>query len=284
MDASAYAWPLMSESGFVDVEGGRIYFEAEGDGPPVLLIHGGLGTLRMWDEQVPRFAERHRVIRYDTRGFGRTETDDVEFANRDDAIAVLDHLGVTSAAVVGQSRGAMIALDLALDRADRVDALVSVAGGIGGYEPELADGTSQPPWDELERLWEKKDWPALAELETQVWVDGWGQPEDRVDPQVRSQVREWILAGYEAGNTEGRPVPMGPPAIERLDKLDVPTLVLVGAADEPGAVAAGRRLGEARGAQLVEFENVAHMIQLEDPDRFAEVVLEFLADARPREA
>jgi pimeloyl-ACP methyl ester carboxylesterase len=177
----------------------------------VLLIHGGLGTLRMWDEHVARFAARHRVIRYDTRGFGRTETDDVEFANRDDAIAVLDHLGLGSASVVGQSRGAMIALDLALDRADRVDALVSVAGGIGGYEPELADGTSQPPWDALERLWEKKDWPALAELETQVWVDGWGQPEGRVDPEVRSQVREWILAGYEAGNTEGRPVPMGPP-------------------------------------------------------------------------
>jgi pimeloyl-ACP methyl ester carboxylesterase len=272
----------MGESGFVDVEGGRVYYEAEGDGPPVLLIHGGLGTLRMWDEQVPRFAERHRVIRYDTRGFGRTETDDVEFANRDDAIAVLDDLGVGSAAVVGQSRGAMIALDLALDRSERFVALVSVAGGIGGYEPELADGTSPPPWDELERLWEQKEWAALAELETQVWVDGWGQPRERVDPEVRRQVSGWILAGYEAGKAEGRPVPMTPPAVERLDDLRVPTLVLVGAADEPGAVGAGRKLGSAPNAQLVEFENVAHMIQLEQPERFAEVVLEFLAGARPR--
>jgi pimeloyl-ACP methyl ester carboxylesterase len=282
MMRALYAWPLMSESGFVDVKGGRIYFEADGDGPPVLLIHGGLGTLRMWDDQVRRFAARHRVIRYDTRGFGRTETDDIEFANRDDAIAVLDHLGVESAAVVGQSRGAMIALDLALDRSDLVDALVSVAGGIGGYEPELADGTSQPPWDELERLWEHKQWQRLAELETQVWVDGWGQPGDRVDAEVRGQVRDWILAGYEAGNAEGRPIPMAPPAIERLDELDVPTLVLVGTADEPGAVAAGRKLGAAPGAQLVEFENVAHMIQLEKPDQFAEVVLEFLAGTQPR--
>jgi 3-oxoadipate enol-lactonase len=274
----------MGESGFVDVDGGRIYYEAEGDGSPVLLIHGGLGTLRMWDEQLPRFAERHRVIRYDTRGFGRTETDDVEFANRDDAVAVLDHLGVASAAVVGQSRGGMIALDLALDRSDRVDALVSVAGGIGGYEPELAEGTSQPPWEELERLWEQKEWPALAELETQVWVDGWGQPRDRVDPEVRRRVRDWILAGCEAGTAEGRPVPMTPPAVERLDELRVPTLVLVGAADEPGAVAAGRKLGSAPNAQVVEFENVAHMIQLEKPDRFAEVVLEFLAAPGTAEA
>jgi pimeloyl-ACP methyl ester carboxylesterase len=178
----------------------------------------------------------------------------------------------------------MIALDLALDHSDRVNALVSVAGGIGGYEPELADGTSQPPWDELEGLWEQKEWAALAELETQVWVDGWGQSRDRVDPEVRQRVREWILAGYEAGNAEGRPAPMTPPAIDRLDELRVPTLVLVGTADEPGAVAAGRKLGSLPNAQLVEFENVAHMIQLEKPDRFAEVVLEFLASAGPREA
>jgi pimeloyl-ACP methyl ester carboxylesterase len=104
---------------------------------------------------------------------------------------------------------------------------------------------------------------ALAEFETQVWVDGWGQPVNRVDPKVRRQVRDWILSGYEAGNTEGRPVPMAPPAIERLDELRVPTLVLVGTADEPGAVAAGRKLGTAPNAQLVEFENVAHMSQLE---------------------
>jgi 3-oxoadipate enol-lactonase len=280
---SAYASRLMGEAGFVDVEGGRIYYEAEGDGRPVLLIHGGLGTLRMWDEQVPRLAERSRVIRYDTRGFGRTESADVEFSNRDDAIAVLDHLGVMSAAVVGQSRGAMIALDLALDRPERVDALVSVAGGIGGYQPELEDGMSPPPWDELERLWEQKEWPALAELETQVWVDGWGQSRERVDPEVRRRVHDWILAGHEAGKAEGRPVPMTPPAVERLDELRVPTLVLVGAADEPGAVAAGRKLGSTPNAQLVEFENVAHMIQLEQPDRFAEVVLEFIAGARPRQ-
>ena len=67
---------------------------------------------------------------------------------------------------------------------------MSVAGGIGGCEPELADGTSQPPWEELERLWEQKQWEPLTELEVQVWVDGWGQPPNRVDPEVRGQVRD----------------------------------------------------------------------------------------------
>ena len=112
MPAPAIASVPVSEAGFLEVDGGRIYYEVEGDGHPLLLIHGGLGSLRMWDEQVPAFAERYQVIRYDTRGFGRTETEEVEFTNRGDAAAVLDHVGASSAYVVGQSRGGMIALDL----------------------------------------------------------------------------------------------------------------------------------------------------------------------------
>jgi pimeloyl-ACP methyl ester carboxylesterase len=80
----------MGTSGFVELEGGRIYFEVDGEGHALLLTHGGLGSLRMWDRQVPAFSERYRVIRYDTRGFGRTQTDDVGFVNLDDAVAVLD--------------------------------------------------------------------------------------------------------------------------------------------------------------------------------------------------
>ena len=271
----------MGESGFVEVDGGRIYFEVEGDGHPLLLIHGGLGSLRMWDDQVPAFAEQYRVIRYDTRGFGRTETDDVEFTNRGDAVSVLDHVGAASAFVVGQSRGGVIALDLTIDSPDRVDALVSVAGGVSGYEPELSEGTEAPPWDEMEPLWEAKDWDALAEVETQVWVDGWGQPPDRVDPTLRSLVKDWILANYRAGIAEGKPQPLKPPAAERLAEVSVPTLVLIGQVDEPGSVIAERHLAASvPGAEVVELPGVAHMIHLEEPDRFTELVLGFLERAR----
>ncbi len=276
----------MGQSGFVDVAGGRLYSEVEGDGHPLLLIHGGLGSLRMWDDQVPVFAERYQVIRFDTRGFGRTETDDVEFSNRADAAAVLDHVDASSAYVVGQSRGGMIALDFAIEYAERVDALVSVAGGIGGYRAELPDGAEAPPWDEMERLWESKQWDRLAEVETQVWVDGWGQPPTRADPDLRSTVREWIRSAYEAEKAEGKPQPLDPPAVRRLAEVRVPTLVMIGAVDEPGGVAAERQLAASvPGARLVEFPGVAHMIQLEEPDRFNRLVLEFLAEVeREREA
>src|ERR671934_55516 len=67
----------MGDTGFLEVDGGRIYYEVEGAGHPLLLIHGGLGSLRMWDGNVPAFARRLLVIRFDTRGFGRTGTEDV---------------------------------------------------------------------------------------------------------------------------------------------------------------------------------------------------------------
>jgi 3-oxoadipate enol-lactonase len=201
----------------------------------------------------------------------------VVFSNRADAAAVLDHVGAESAYVVGQSRGAVIGLDLLLERPDRVDAFVSVAGGIGGFAPP--EGTETPPWEEMEGLWEAKDWAALADLETQVWVDGWGQPATRVDPALRRQVHGWIKASYEAGKAEGQPEPLEPPAAERLAEVRVPTLVMVGEVDEPGGVVAERHLAASvDGARLVEFPGVAHMIQLEEPERFNALVLEFLAE------
>lgn len=266
----------MGASGFVEVEGGRLYYEAEGSGHPLLMIHGGLGSLRMWDGQVPAFAQRYRVIRYDTRGFGRTETEDVEFSNLEDTRAVLDYFDVPSAFVIGTSRGGIIGLDFLLAYPDRVDALISVASGVGGYQAELPEESS-PPWDEMERLWEAKDWEQLAELETQTWVDGWGRPKTRIDPELRSRVKGWIRENYRAEKAEGKPQPARPPAAERLDEVRVSVLVLVGDADEAGTVAGGRHLAASvDGAELVEFAGVAHMIHLEEPERVNQLVLDFL--------
>jgi pimeloyl-ACP methyl ester carboxylesterase len=270
----------MPESGFVEVPGGRLYYEVEGSGKPLLLIHGGLGSLRMWDAQVPEFAERHRVVRFDTRGYGRSETEHVEFSNRADAVAVLAHVGAATCDLVGQSRGGVIALDLALERPDLVEALVVAAGGASGLEPDLPEGTLLPPWEEMERLWESKAWDQLAEMETRVWVDGWGRPSTRVAPALRARVRDWILENYRAAKEEGIAQPLDPPAARRLADVTQPTLVIVGSLDEPGTVANGRTIGATiPGARLVEFEDAAHMVHLEDPGRFTRTVLDFLADA-----
>ncbi|MGH2922349.1 MAG: alpha/beta fold hydrolase [Gaiellaceae bacterium] len=113
-------------------------------------------------------------------------------------------------------------------------------------------------------------------------MDGWGQPKTRVDPELRRTVHGWILENYRAEKPEGKPQPAGPPAAERLEEVRVPVLVMVGDADEAGTVAGGRHLAASiDGAELVEFPGVAHMIHLEEPERFNRLVLDFLGALTP---
>jgi pimeloyl-ACP methyl ester carboxylesterase len=271
---------MTNESGFLETNGARIHYEVEGRGEPVVLIHAGVANLRMWDAQVRALRDGYRVIRHDTRGYGRTETAAVEFSNRADVAALLDHLGEASAHVVGLSRGGSIALDFAIEHPDRVRSLTVVAGGISGYESP--DEAPPETFEEPEKLWEAKDWDGLAEWETRYWADGPGQPEDRV-PEVRALVRGWVLDTYRAEKEEGQPQPLDPPAAGRLGELRVPLLVMLGTYDDPGTQESMRHLAATvPGARLEVFEGVAHMVNLEQPDRFNHVLRAFLDEARER--
>jgi 3-oxoadipate enol-lactonase len=265
---------MTKQTGHLEANGARLYYEAEGAGEPVLFVHAGVADLTMWDDQVAALRDAYRCIRYDARGFGRTETDPVPFSNRADIAALLDHVGEPSAHLVGLSRGAMIALDFALEFPDRVRSLTVAAGGIGGYEsPDEAPAST---WEEPERYLEAKDWKAIADWETRYWADGPGQPETRV-PAVRTRVHDWVLRNYEAEKEEGQPQPLQPPAIVRLDDLRAPLLVILGTLDDPGTVESMRHLASAvPGARLEAFET-AHLINLEEPERFNRVLREFLS-------
>ncbi|HEX5396804.1 MAG TPA: alpha/beta hydrolase [Candidatus Limnocylindria bacterium] len=271
----------MTESGFIEVNGGQLYYEAEGSGHPLVLVHAGVANLRQWDEQVPAFAERYRVIRYDTRGWGRSETDQVEFSNHDDLAAVLDQLGERSAYVLGLSRGGSIVLNFALAYPDRADALIFCAGGIEGFE--VADtAEEEATWEEAQRHEEAHDWGWVADFETRFWVDGPGQSADRVDPDIRDRVHDWILTTYQEEKNEGMPQRLSPPANSRLAELRLPTLVMVGDLDERTTQLACHHLADTvAGARFEGFHGAAHMLNLEQPEKFTRLVLEFLAESAP---
>lgn len=267
---------MAAESGFIDVEGGRLYFEAEGDGSPVIMIHAGVAHLRMWDAQVAAWRDRHRVIRYDARGFGRTLTEDVPYSNRADLAAVMDHVGVDDAHIVAISRGAMIALDFAVEQPDRVKSLVWVAGGVRGFQAD-DDPRLQQLWPEMERLEEQQEWERLVELETRVWTDGPGQPPDRVDPDIRQKMVKWNLENYRAEQPAEQAIQPDVPAAQLLDRLTMPTLFVWGTFDEQPVGVAGQKLAaEVKGARSHVFEGVAHMVNLERPDEFNRLVGDFL--------
>jgi len=261
----------------VAVSGGRLHAVVDGEGPPILLVHAGIVDLRAWDPLVPLLVEAgYRAVRYDTRGFGQSTTEDVEFSNRADLLAILDNLGIDRAAFVGNSRGAMIALDTILESPDRAVAFAWVGGGIGGYE---ADPTPEELtiFERAEALEEARDAEALADLEVEIWVDGVGQPPGRAPSWIREAVREMDLPLLQPDRVMGRPIPLDPPANGRLGDIAIPVLAVVGALDASNTRESSIRLEErVAGAQRVVIDDVAHMVGMEAPERLAGLIVDLV--------
>src|SRR5262249_44738056 len=110
-----------------------LYYETKGRGAPVIFIHGGQMDRRMWDAQFDVFAKEYRVIRYDIRGFGKSDTPTNAYSDAGDLHALLQHLRVKKATLIGLSLGAAVAVDFALVHGENVDALVLVCPGLGGF-------------------------------------------------------------------------------------------------------------------------------------------------------
>ncbi len=272
----------MGRETMVPVPGGRLYAVDDGDGPPVVLLHAGIVDLRAWDPLIPPLLARGlRAVRYDARGFGRSETEDVEFSNRADLVAVLDAMGIGRACLVGNSRGGMIAIDAAAEYPERVAALVLLGSSVGGYEaPATPDEIAL--FEEMERLEEAGDPEAIVDFDLRLWVDGPGQPSDRVPAALREAVRAMSLAVADRDRVHGRPIPLRPPAGERLAELGMPILAMAGALDVSDVWACALRMQEAcpdARAELVP--GVAHMVAMEVPDLVADRILTTVRRARP---
>ena len=157
----------------IAVDGGEVWTDdSGGDGPPLVLLHPGIGDSRIWEPVLPALAASYRVIRYDARGFGRSPAPTAKFSLLADLISVLGYYGLDRAAFVGCSQGGGSALGLTLEQPARVSALVLLCPGIPGYpwpeEPDELDA-------EYERALDAGDVDALADLLQRIWA-GAGPP------------------------------------------------------------------------------------------------------------
>jgi pimeloyl-ACP methyl ester carboxylesterase len=270
---------MREQSRFIDVPGGRLKVVDEGEGPPILLVHSAIVDLRSWDDVVPRLVEAgYRAIRYDVRGYGESTTDDVDFSNRADLLAVLDAVGAERAALVGNSRGGQIALDALVESPERFVALVWVAGGVTGFDPGDPTAEEMPYWEEGDRLEQAGDADGMADLDVRIWVDGMGQPPTRVPARIREAVRMMDLPLVTPGRVFGKPIPLDPPTNGRLGTIRVPVVAVAGKLDTSGTRAAALRIGQAvPGAKVVLLDGVAHMIGMEVPDTLATIIVDALA-------
>ena len=266
--------------------GAGIAFDDRGSGSPLVLVHGGVADRRMWDPQLAPLAAAHRVIRYDARGFGESTPPLGPWSQHTDLLGLLDELLISRTHVVGASMGAGIAVEAALARPATIDSLVLAApgGALFGEAPQEL----RPVWAAEVDALDRGDLEGAVEVNLRAWVDGPERPADAVDPEIRSFVGRMQREAFELPEWDQEIAPeheLSPPAAVRFSEIACPVLIVVGDGDQPSVrVTADRLAAEVPRARLVVWRGVAHMLTLERPDEFAELVLAFLreVEAAPR--
>jgi 3-oxoadipate enol-lactonase len=262
--------------------GADLYYESSGpaSAPALLLIPAGIATVRMWDEQVPDLARDHLVVAYDPRGFGGTRHDAaVPFANHRDALALLDHLGIARATVVGASRGGRIALDLALDAPERVAGVVTIGSAPSGHPDVPLTDAEQRLVDVIDEIDPKVDAAGLVHLETVLWAVGPGRSESELDPRFVRRAHQLNAPNIAHANDDGTMLPLEPPAFGRLGDIRSPALVMVGEHDlSPVLAQYEHLLAHLPDVTGFRFGDAAHLPSVERPERFLQALRDWLAE------
>jgi len=266
---------IAPKTGFIEVGKTRLYYEEMGKSLPLVMIHGGLLNHRMWDDQFKIFAEEHRVIRYDVRNHGESAGIPGDFEHYEDLHELLEQLNIEKAALLGLSLGGRIAIDFAIAYPERVSALILAAPGVSGFEfkSEIFKENST----KINEAFKAGDVELGVEYFQRSWTDGPSRTPSQVDSSVREKVKTMALNTVKKWNPESVAQELDPPAVHRLNEIQAPTLAVVGELDMPGIMEIVQLIKEnVTGAEIFTIADVAHMVNMEKPEDFNKVVLDFL--------
>jgi pimeloyl-ACP methyl ester carboxylesterase len=247
---------------YVERDGVRLYYEAAGDGPPVLLSHGYSATSRMWRGQVEALSDRYRIITWDMRGHGQSDSPPdpahySEAATVGDMAAVLDALGVETAVIGGLSLGGYMSLAFHRAHPRRVRALMLFDTGPGYRNPAGREA-----------------WNRTAEARA-VAFESRGLEALGSGAEVR--IAQHRSAQGLAHAARGMLAQFDSRVIESLETIRVPTLVLVGENDQPFLGATDYMAAKIPGAQKVLIPGAGHAANIDQPAAFNAAVEAFLA-------
>ncbi len=274
------ARPAVARSGYVALPDGRLYYEEQGRGEPLIFVHGHSLDHRMWREQVDCFSQHFRVVVYDARGYGRSskQREDLPFTHCDDLVALMDALRIERAHIVGLSMGGFIVGDLLAMYPERLLSAV-MAEGHTRSTPSINE-----PMTVDERAAKQASIDRIEEQGLRAYKRGWleqlmqgGSRVERIRKPLRRMVNRWD--GWQALNHEvhcyyGREARRR--TIER--RPAVPTLFLSaqqGVGKRPTPPALIEYLPNAR---FDVIEDSGHLCNMEQPEVFNQKVWDFLVE------
>lgn len=266
------------EGKFVQANGVKLYYEECGTGAAinVVLLHDGLLHSVTWDDVWPLLCAKYHVVRYDRRGYGRSDAATAPFAPEEDLLQVLRGVGMERAILIGNSSGAGLALDFALAQPQLVEGMLLIGPVVHGmsssaYFTERGNRANAP----------------LAQNDVKAAAENWSRDPYLIsgaNPDARKKLLDTLAANPQnlksGGQFEKRP---SPPTVLRLAQIGVPTLVLVGDADIADVIAyAGAIEAELPISFFEVWKGAGHLIQLEKPAELAARFDQFakLADRR----
>ena len=251
---------------YVELNNRRVYYEVQGKGPTVILLHNATGSTHDWRHLMPRLAEAgYQAIAYDRPGFGRSDPLpswplDYLHHDRDDLVALMDALGVERAALVGNSDGATISL-LAAATAPQHIALVVAESPHLWYERESLEQGFRRFQETLAHD------PRF--IKTMQRAHG-----DHADQVIRRWRERWLDPAFF--DWDERDV---------LERIACPTLIIHGGKDPFFPISHSRAIADALpDARFLLLPHVGHTPHLEIPDDYARQVLAFLAEVWPTQS
>jgi pimeloyl-ACP methyl ester carboxylesterase len=268
-----------TKSGFAAINNAQIYYEIAGKGAPLVMIHAGVADSRQWNNEFAFFARSHQVVRYDMRGYGKSEPVDGEFSHMADLISLLDTLELHGPLILmGCSMGGGLAMDFALTQPSRARALIMVGSAPSGLELDVPKSAK---FAEAEKAFEAGDLDRVAEIETQIWFDGTDRTPEQVNQEMRKLCYEMnrIALSHEVRELGKRLPNTSTPAFDRLANLNIPVLVIAGAHDTPFILAAADYMTERiPSVRKAIIEDAAHLPNMDQPQEFQGIVTTFLED------
>jgi pimeloyl-ACP methyl ester carboxylesterase len=244
--------PKPIRSGYASVNDIQLYYAIYGNGKPLILLHGGLGNIENFGNQIPAFANDFEVIAVDSRGHGRSTRSTQPYSYglmASDVIALMDYLNVAKASIVGWSDRAIIGLDIAIQHPERVERLVAFAANfsVSGLRPEVRRNGTFSKYFEIAQ----RDYKRLS--------------------TTPDQYIEFVAAIREMWRTQPQFSP------QKLGSIKSPTLVIDGEFDEAIKRSHTEELSQLiPNSKLVILPRVSHFAMFQGPDEFNKVVLEFL--------
>ena len=260
------------ESGYVTVASARLFYCVEGPpDAPAILLSNSLGTdLRMWEPQARRLATRFRVIRYDSRGHGRSDAPPGPYTLDQlsgDALALLDALDIAQAHICGLSLGGMVALSLAASHPERIERAVfaNTAARIG----------TEASWSERIAAVRAGGMSGIRDaIVARFLLESFRQSHPEVTRDVGAMLQATPPAGYISACEALRDADLR----SVVGRISAPALIIAGARDVSTPPAQARELHAAiAGSQLVILDDASHLSNLEQPDAFNAHLLTFLS-------